>query len=142
MTTRQHMRQIVEAAGLNSGTDLEDRVAYRLHRAGLKFTQQHRIGRYRLDFAWPLQRVAIEADGWHHRSPEGAAKDAHRDAWLRSEGWLILRVDDAHGTDSLELQIATMARLIHLIIADPGWATGPSNRSLNTVTARKKGSDR
>lgn len=120
--TRQHMRRIVEEAGLRSGTDLEDQVAYRLHRAGHTFSQQHNVGRYRLDFAWVTAKVAVEADGWHHRSPEGAAHDAERDAWLRSEGWLVLRIDDRHGEDSLLGQIARVSRLIHLVQDDAGWS--------------------
>lgn len=118
---RQHMRRIVEEAGLRSGTDLEDVVAYRLHRAGHAFTQQLTVGKYRLDFAWLNLKVAVEADGWHHRSPQGAAKDAERDSWLRSEGWMVFRVDDRHGADSMELQIASVSRLIHLIKDDQGW---------------------
>lgn len=121
MTVRQHVKRLVEEAGLRTGTSLEDTVAWRLHRAGLVFVQQYPAGKYRLDFAWPDKQVALEADGWHHRSPEGASKDALRDAWLRSRGWLVLRIDDAMGPESLERQIASAARLVHLIIADPGW---------------------
>jgi hypothetical protein len=44
--------------------------------------------RYRLDFAWPQPRVALEYDGrdaHEHR----ALRDATRDADLRSRGWLV-----------------------------------------------------
>lgn len=115
---RQHVRRTLADAGLRSGTDLEDRVAYRLHRASHTFDQELSVGRYRLDFAWPKFKVAVEADGWHHRSPEGAAKDAERDAWLRSQGWVVLRIDDRHGLDSMERQIARASRLVHLVVAD------------------------
>lgn len=110
---RQALRRRVEEAGLRTGTDLEDRVAWRLYRAGHDFVQEHSVGRYRLDFAWPDSKLAVEADGWYHRSPEGAAKDSERDSWLRSEGWVVLRVDDRHGLDSLEHQIARVSSLIH-----------------------------
>lgn len=116
---RQHMQRVLTEAGLRLGTDLEDRVAYRFFRAGhTDFDQEYSVGKYRLDFAWPKHKVAVEADGWHHRSPEGAAKDAERDSWLRSEGWVILRIDDRHGLDSMERQISHTSRLIHIIVAD------------------------
>lgn len=118
---RQRMQRVIEEAGLRSGTDLEDRVAYRLVRAHHTFQQQYTVGKYRLDFAWPKIKLAVEADGWHHRSPEGAARDAERDAWLRSEGWIVLRVDDRHGVDSLEHQTASVSRLVHVILRDGGW---------------------
>jgi very-short-patch-repair endonuclease len=119
---RRYTRKIIEDAGLQPGTDLEDLVSYRLYRAGHTFVQQFAVGRYRLDFAWPAIKVAVEADGWFHHSPEGAAKDAERDAWLRSEGWLVLRVDDRHGLESLEGQISNVCRLVHLILDDSGWS--------------------
>lgn len=48
-------------------------------------------GLYRLDFAYPAIRFAIEVDGytWHH-SPEQVARDQTRRNRLRSQGWTIL----------------------------------------------------
>lgn len=130
MTTSRSIRQIIEERGWTPGSSLENRVALILSRGGFRpggellntrphprrpdLVQQYQAGRYRLDFAAPDVKIAIEADGWHHRSPEGAAKDAERDSWLRSHGWIVLRVDDRHGEDSLEDQIARAARLIWL----------------------------
>jgi very-short-patch-repair endonuclease len=109
-------RQQVSDAGWHVGTELENKVAWRLHRAG--FTPQLvqcqlRIGRYRVDFALPSVKVVIEADGWHHRSPEGAAKDAARDSWLRAEGWLVFRVDDRNGAESLDEEVARVCEVLH-----------------------------
>jgi len=74
--------------------------------------QQFRVGRFRLDFAWPGLKIALEADGWWHRSPEGAVKDRQRDSWLRSQGWLVFRVDDEHGEGVLAAQVARVARIV------------------------------
>jgi very-short-patch-repair endonuclease len=57
-------------------------------------------------------KVALEVDGWYHRSPEGAAKDAERDSELRHAGWLVLRVDDRRGENSMLDQVATVGGLI------------------------------
>jgi very-short-patch-repair endonuclease len=54
-----------------------------------------------VDFAVPDIQIAIEADGWYHRSPEGSAHDAERDSWLRLKGRIVLRVDDRYGEDAL-----------------------------------------
>jgi very-short-patch-repair endonuclease len=112
---RQLDRQFVEEQGWRSGTDLEDAATRWFHRVGLsprEVEQQYRVGRFRLDFAIPSLQIAVEVDGWHHRSPEGAARDAERDSWLRSEGWLVLRVDDRHGRESFDEQMVRVLRAV------------------------------
>jgi very-short-patch-repair endonuclease len=48
--------------------------------------------RYRLDFAYPEPRVAIEVDGWrYHASRAAFEADRQRDALLLSAGWAVLR---------------------------------------------------
>lgn len=121
---RRYKRALVERQGWKSGTDLEDRVAFLLGKWGhgpAVLTQQHRIGKYRVDFADVASKVAVEADGWWHRSPEGAAKDAERDSYLRSQGWLIFRVDDRHGDDVLTRQVLAVSRVLQMLRDDDGW---------------------
>jgi len=108
------LKQFIEEAGWRSGTTLENRVALRLHRYGFASSdlkQQFRVGRYRIDFAWPDRKIALEADGPHHLLPAGAEKDARRDRELRLQGWLVLRVND--GTDDeLAEQLVRVARVV------------------------------
>jgi very-short-patch-repair endonuclease len=48
--------------------------------------------RYRVDFAYPEDRVVIEVDGWkHHGSRAAFEADRARDATLRTAGWTVLR---------------------------------------------------
>lgn len=53
---------------------------------------QFRIGRMRVDFAYPVQRIAVELDGarWHTDSAD-RARDQARDAALVRAGWRIIR---------------------------------------------------
>lgn len=106
------LRQVVIERGLHPGTHLENQVALILSHCGLHPEQQYRAGRFRLDFAWPELKIALEADGWHHRAPEGAARDRLRDSWLRSQGWVVLRVDDEHGERALRAQVVRVAGIV------------------------------
>jgi very-short-patch-repair endonuclease len=58
---------------------------------GLKFRRQVPIGRYVADFVCLRHRLIVEADGPFH----DAQSDAVRDAWLRSQGFDILRFDNS-----------------------------------------------
>jgi dTMP kinase len=55
---------------------------------GLKFRRQAPIGRYIVDFCCHEAKLVVEVDGITHAEP---GSDAVRDAWLRGEGFLILR---------------------------------------------------
>ena len=72
-------------------TDAE-RVLWRHLRAhrlnGHKFRRQHPIGPYIVDFVNVSAKLIIEADGGQHNE---RAHDVERDAWLKSQGFRILR---------------------------------------------------
>ncbi|MDE2446085.1 MAG: endonuclease domain-containing protein [Alphaproteobacteria bacterium] len=53
-----------------------------------KFRRQVPIGNYIVDFVCFEKKLIIELDGSQH---EGSTHDAKRDAWLRAEGFTILR---------------------------------------------------
>lgn len=104
------VNRYIDTHGLQRGTYPENRAAHILHRAGHKFVQQHRVGRYHLDFAWPQNKVGLEVDGPHHLRPDVAVKDVFRDCELQDAGWLIFRV---RYTDSFEEHLARVSGLIH-----------------------------
>jgi very-short-patch-repair endonuclease len=60
-------------------------------RAGAKFRRQMPIGPYVVDFVCIAARIIVELDGPQHDQPEQRLHDARRDAWLREQGWLVLR---------------------------------------------------
>ena len=59
---------------------------------GLKFRRQVVIGRYVADFVCFRHRLIVEADGPLHE--ERAVNDAERDAWLKDEGFRVLRFEN------------------------------------------------
>jgi very-short-patch-repair endonuclease len=107
--------RLIQERGWIPGSNLENFAARRLSGAfrPTEVSQQHRVGRYRIDFAWTDVKVALEVDGWHHRSPEGAARDSIRDSELRAAGWIVLRVDDRKGRDAMDHQLVRACRIIH-----------------------------
>lgn len=65
--------------------------------------RQKPIGRYIVDFVCLKHRLIIEIDSDQHS--EQVAYDQHRDAWLRSQGYTVLRfwnndVGGCIGTDT------------------------------------------
>jgi very-short-patch-repair endonuclease len=134
------LADVVAERGWKPGTHLENRVALLLSRFGhtpAEVEQQRQIGRYRVDFAWPEYKIVLEADGWWHRSPEGAARDAERDSWLRFEGWVVFRVDDRHGEDSLAEQVARAGRIIRS--QTPAGRRWSADKKAAPLTAQQRG---
>lgn len=73
------------------GSPLE-RMFYELAFLDLHIYPQHPVGKYRLDFAIPDKRVAIELDGHeYHKTKSQRTHDAKRDRWLYGRGWHVLR---------------------------------------------------
>ncbi len=58
---------------------------------GLHFRRQVPLGHYYADFACHHPKLVLEIDGWMHDSPE---YDAARDAFMREEGYRVLRVSN------------------------------------------------
>lgn len=56
---------------------------------GLPFWPQFPVGKYVVDFADPVRRIAIECDG---AAFHDAAKDRKRDAALEAMGWTTYRI--------------------------------------------------
>jgi very-short-patch-repair endonuclease len=59
---------------------------------GAKFRRQVAIGDYIVDFVCFERRLAIEVDGPSHAEIEQQTKDHERDAWLREQGFRVLRL--------------------------------------------------
>ncbi|WP_182867234.1 endonuclease domain-containing protein [Rhodopirellula sp. JC639] len=60
---------------------------------GEKFRREHPIGPYTVDFVCLDLQLVVEVDGKDHFTQQGHARDANRDAYLRSEGFQVLRIE-------------------------------------------------
>lgn len=57
-----------------------------------EYTAQYSVGKYCLDFAWISEKKCVEIDGeTHYRFQTEIDKDIKRDAWLKEQGWTIIR---------------------------------------------------
>ena len=61
---------------------------------GFHFRRQVPLGRYYADFACHGSRLIVEVDGETHASDAAQKYDAVRDAFLRGEGYQVLRVSN------------------------------------------------
>ena len=77
-----------------SSTEAEKRL-WRLLRgkqlAGYKFRRQEPIGSYIVDFVCYRPQLVIELDGGQHDTTKQRAHDEQRTAWLRSQGFAVIR---------------------------------------------------
>jgi very-short-patch-repair endonuclease len=80
---------------------------------GLKFRRQVEIDGYIADFCCRELRLVVELDGKVHETQEQAAHDANRDAYLKTRGYVILRLPNEEvllSSRSVQEKIAHTAR--------------------------------
>jgi very-short-patch-repair endonuclease len=80
---------------------------------GLKFRRQVEIDGYIADFCCRELRLVVEVDGKVHETQEQAAHDANRDAYLKTRGYVILRLPNEEvllSSRSVQEKIAHTAR--------------------------------
>jgi very-short-patch-repair endonuclease len=70
-----------------------------LRKPDLGFRRQVPIGRYIVDFVHFRARLVVELDGGWHDFPEAELHDAIRDAWLKAEGYRVVRFRNQQALD-------------------------------------------
>ncbi|MEO8926765.1 MAG: DUF559 domain-containing protein [Caulobacteraceae bacterium] len=77
----------------------------------MKFRRQVPVGRYIADFLCLRHRLIVEADGPTH---EDSCYDLERDAWLRGQGFRVLRFPNSmieqHRGDVLDAIVEAVRR--------------------------------
>lgn len=79
---------------------------------GARFRRETPVGPYVADFAWLSARLIIEVDGDSHETSHGRRHDSARDAFLRNEGFTVLRFDNDQvldGPDHVFIEIQSHA---------------------------------
>lgn len=71
------------------------RLLYAFRTGGYHFRKQVPIGPYTVDMACHHARLVIEVDGDTHGSATAIRNDARRDAFLRGEGYTVLRIPNS-----------------------------------------------
>lgn len=89
------LEAVLALADPRADSPMESRIRVALVLGGLQPRVQHVVtieGRtFKLDMAYPAQRLGVEYDGGHHREPDQALHDLERKALLASAGWKIVR---------------------------------------------------
>lgn len=83
---------------------------------GLKFRNQHPLEKLVVDFYCASKRLIIEIDGIAHDMGDNPARDQKRDAFLRSLGYLVVRI---LASDVLRDPAEVAESIISLCIAKP-----------------------
>lgn len=85
------------AAATSNPTPAEKALEPEVAKLGLPYRFQHPIWalRYRLDFAIPSLRLAIEVDDPSHTAKKKRAADKQRTAKLEKAGWRVVRTTNA-----------------------------------------------
>ena len=75
---------------------------------GLKFRRQERVGPYFADFCCRDKKLIVEVDGMSH--DEKLDYDTQRDAFLRREGYHVVRVTNHDVSQDFEAVVRWIAR--------------------------------
>lgn len=89
--------------------------------AGVKFRRQHQFGDYILDFYSTESKLCVECDGEIHGAKGQQAKDAKRDAYLRSQGLTVLRFSNQEVLDETGV---VLEKIFESLPSTPGRGVG------------------
>jgi very-short-patch-repair endonuclease len=77
----------------------------------VRIRRQQPVGPYIADFLVASARLIVEIDGDTHASRR--ARDAHRDAWLMTSGYRVVRFANRDVNDSLDGVLHTLSALVN-----------------------------
>ena len=102
-TSHIHLAKIREGRR----TDIEQLVDAELHRLGIAFEPDYRIGSYWIDCAILSHRIAVEVDGtYFHSLPNVQRINKRKDAWLLKSGWKVIRIKGNEIREDVQKAIA------------------------------------
>ncbi len=90
-----------------------------LRTQGLKFRRQCPIGPYIVDFACLSAGLIVEVDGDSHETEKGKRHDLNRDGYLKSLGYVVLRIDEPDVINSAWHVAQLVKEKAELLVNDP-----------------------
>jgi very-short-patch-repair endonuclease len=105
-------RRRSQAKSLRRGMTRAETLLWRYLKAhrldGMQFRRQTPIGPYIADFCCHRMRLIVELDGETHDFQERQTRDAVRDRWFATQGYLVLRFTNDDALKNLEGVIAAI----------------------------------
>jgi very-short-patch-repair endonuclease len=91
-------------------TDTERKLWSRLrgNQLGHYFRRQVPIGKYIADYMCRQKKLIVEIDGIQHSTMKGLERDRQRDAYLRSEGYRVLRFNTSEVLTNIDGIVAVI----------------------------------
>ncbi len=103
---------------------------------GLKFRRQHQLGNYITDFFCAEHKLVLELDGDVHGCSEVVAKDAKRDAQMKSMGFKVLRFQNEVVLDRPDEFLTSIAAFLNLP-STSGRGAGGEGGQMPVLSTRK-----
>jgi very-short-patch-repair endonuclease len=103
---------------------------------GVKFRRQHPLGIYIADFACLSPRLVVEVDGSQHAEQQGY--DAKRDAFLKSQGFAVIRFATSEPLVNLEGVLTTILEKLKTLAGDAPIPAFPQ-RGKGSTTRQPEG---
>lgn len=129
-TTKRPVRSLARARALRRDqTDVEYLLWLELkdrRLGGFKFTRQHPLGRYIVDFLCREKWLAVELDGSQHAE---SARDAARTEWLNAQGYSVLRFWNDEALRERESVLDTILALLEKRAGGGGLRFAPARPS-------------
>lgn len=105
-----HGAHTMRNARLMQPTSIERALMAELEKQEMVYEHEYPVTGWVLDFAFPDQRLAVEADGdYWHSLPNVIEKDARKDASMKAMGWRILHFTETQINQSVRACVDQVA---------------------------------
>ena len=122
---RRPSKQIARARRMCKEPTVAERILWsELRKLDANIRRQVPIGPYVADFAHHASKTVIEVDGYYHTTAEGVLRDEARDAWLKNEGFRVLRFEEMQVREDRFVVVEKIAA----VVTSPPTLTLPPSR--------------
>jgi very-short-patch-repair endonuclease len=90
---------------------------------GVKFRRQQPLGHYIVDFVSFDKKLIIEIDGGQHNEEEILSQDEVRTAWLKSQGFRVIRFWNNEVLENLEGVLLNIQMAIDTQAPSPSYSS-------------------